>query len=124
MSSLTSLPRLPLSVLSRMSSSSQASVVRQNSIPGGPLSRFSLLGAFALQHDSSQVTHYAEIGEKLHALMSSVFKFTAILAGPYNDAPENQMFTPELDIEAPLPTCTPIDAYTIESANPARKTCS
>lgn len=86
--------------------------------------RFSLLEAFALQHDSSQGTQYAEIGEKLHALMSSVFKFAAILVGPFDDAPENHMFTPELDIEAPLPTSTPIDAYTIEPANPARKTCS
>ena len=39
--------------------------------------------------------------------MSSVFKFAAIPVGPYDDgAPENQIFTPELDIEAPLPART------------------
>jgi len=91
-----------------LNSTNQAAVVRQNSIPGGPhspmVSSPDATNSHYLELSRSSVTpsqgmHYAEIAEKLHAPMSSVF--AAVPAGPHDDAPEIRLFTPHTDLPPP-----------------------
>jgi len=98
-------PVSPPQALTRSSSSTnQASVIRQNSIPGGPhspmvsspndtdpqyveLSRSSVI--------PSQGTQYADIPKMLHAPMSS--GMAAVPEESHDDANHNRMLTPDTD---------------------------
>jgi hypothetical protein len=120
-----------------------AAVVRQNTIPGGPHSPMvSSRGAtnshyVELSRSSvtpSQGTHYAEIAEKLHTPMPSVFA-----AAPHDDAPtdlssdapkespfddsgtEHQVVDApgELEIEVPLPTPIMFQETRVSSTPPS-----
>jgi hypothetical protein len=97
-------PVAPQALTRSSSSTNQAAVIRQNSIPGGPhspmvsspndtdpqyieLSRSSVT--------PSQGMQYAEINEKLHAPMSSVM--ATVPEESHNDATHNSMLTPNAD---------------------------
>jgi hypothetical protein len=82
-----------------------AAVVRQNTVPGGPHSPTVLSPDATNSHyvelSRSSVTppqgmHYAEIAEKLHTPMPSVF--AAVPEEPHDDAPDNRMLTPHTDL--------------------------
>jgi hypothetical protein len=96
----------PLALTRRTSNNTgQPTVVRQNTIPGGPHSPLVLspraTNSQYVELSRSSVTpsqgmQYADIAEKLHAPMSSVF--AGVPTDPHDDASQSRMLTPRMDV--------------------------
>lgn len=96
----------PLALTRRTSNNTgQPTVVRQNTIPGGPHSPMVLspraTDSQYVELSRSSVTpsqgmQYADIAEKLHAPMSSAF--AGAPTESHDDAPQGRMLTPHMDV--------------------------